>query len=239
MEKEFIPHQESVELKELGFNEPCFGYRDGVNYLMIKSMPHCVISAPTFSQAFRWFREKHGLKSWIEEHTENSYIYEIRPHKLADYKEGEIYVYATYEETELACLKKLIKIVKNKYVMEKEFVPYEQSLALKELGFNEPCFGRYDGKGENKGKVWYEMPNQGQETIPVGDVLAPTFSRAFKWVREKYKLHSTITSISQESWQWHIQKPGQQLGKLYDEDFYTYEEAELACLKKLIEIVKK
>ena len=24
--------------------------------------------------------------------------------------------------------------------MEKEFIPYEQALALKELGFNEPCF---------------------------------------------------------------------------------------------------
>ncbi len=47
-----------------------------------------------------------------------------------------------------------------------------------------------------------------------------------------------ITSISQESWQWHITKPGESLGKLYEEDFYTYEEAELECLKKLIEIVK-
>ena len=25
--------------------------------------------------------------------------------------------------------------------MEKEFIPYEQALELKELGFNEPCFG--------------------------------------------------------------------------------------------------
>lgn len=64
-----------------------------------------------------------------------------------------------------------------------------------------------------------------------------------RWFREKYNLHSTITSISQESWQWHITKPGESLGKLYEEDFYTYEEAEqagvmLECLKKLIEIVK-
>jgi hypothetical protein len=28
--------------------------------------------------------------------------------------------------------------------MNKEFVPYEQALALKELGFNEPCFGYYN-----------------------------------------------------------------------------------------------
>jgi hypothetical protein len=32
----------------------------------------------------------------------------------------------TYEEAELACLTKLIEIVKNK-IMEKEFIPYEQS----------------------------------------------------------------------------------------------------------------
>jgi hypothetical protein len=51
-------------------------------------------------------------------------------------------------------------------------------------------------------------------------------------------LHSTITSISQESWQWHITKPGESLGKMYQEDFYTYEEAELACLVKLIDIVE-
>ena len=30
---------------------------------------------------------------------------------------------------------------------EKDFVPYEQALALKELGFDEPCFGFYTYKG--------------------------------------------------------------------------------------------
>jgi hypothetical protein len=27
--------------------------------------------------------------------------------------------------------------------MEKEFVPYELALRMKQLGFDEPCFGRY------------------------------------------------------------------------------------------------
>jgi hypothetical protein len=27
--------------------------------------------------------------------------------------------------------------------MEKEFIPYKQALALKELGFDEPCLGWY------------------------------------------------------------------------------------------------
>ena len=30
--------------------------------------------------------------------------------------------------------------------MNKEFIPYEQALELKELGFDEPCLGCYDDK---------------------------------------------------------------------------------------------
>ena len=105
--------------------------------------------------------------------------------------------------------------------MEKEFIPYEQALALKELGFDEPCMSSRD-------------MNNGE-----GLIQLPLYQQAFRWFREKYQVHSTITSISQESWQWHITKPGESLGKLYEEDFYTYEKAELACLKHLIEIVKQ
>jgi hypothetical protein len=113
MNIEFIPQQQSLEIKELGFDEPCFAYRDGGGYLMIKQTPHCVISAPTYSQAFRFFREKHNLKSCIMFRT-----------SMVDNKEyydwlikGQEVVYRhfnTYEEAELECLKKLIEIVKNK-----------------------------------------------------------------------------------------------------------------------------
>jgi hypothetical protein len=108
----------------------------------------------------------------------------------------------------------------NQSKMEKEFVPYELALRMKQLGFDEPCMASRD-MGNNHGLI-----------------QVPTWQSAFRWFREKYELHSTITSISQESWQWHITKPGESLGKLYDEDFYTYEEAELACIEKLIEIVE-
>jgi hypothetical protein len=137
IKKEFVSYEEALALKELGFNEPCFGfwnYNDSKMYYWNdeeiqnertntwfldteKKFPKISkngCTAPTFSQAFRWFREKYGLKSWIQEHTADTFIYEIRPHKLTDYKEGEIYVYEVYEEAEIACLKKLIKIAKEK-----------------------------------------------------------------------------------------------------------------------------
>jgi hypothetical protein len=135
MNKEFIPYESALALKELGFDEPCMGYyrttlipSDFTEYFletelgMNESWGDWINSnfqtqactAPTFSQAFRWVREKYNLKSWIQEHTADTFIYEIRPHKLTDYKEGEVYVYKIHEEAELACLNKLIEIVKIK-----------------------------------------------------------------------------------------------------------------------------
>lgn len=118
--------------------------------------------------------------------------------------------------------------------VEKEFVPYAEALALKQLGFDQPCFAYWNADHSlSKPFLTFVKPFDDEWFIP-----NPLYSQAFRWFREKYGLHSTITSISQESWQWHITKSGESLGKLYDEDFYTYEDAELACLRKLIEIVQ-
>jgi hypothetical protein len=123
----------------------------------------------------------------------------------------------------------------NKQQTAVEFVPYELALELKQLGFDEPCFGRYDGKGKNKGKIWYEMPNRGQETIPVGDVLAPLYQQAFRWFREKYGLCIVIKPIDDKKLDlgYNLLKNG-----LIMSAHLTYEGAELACLRNLIKIVK-
>ena len=98
--------------------------------------------------------------------------------------------------------------------MEKEFVNYEQALALKELGFDEPCL-----------KTMLDFD------ITYGsDVKMPLFQQTFRWFREKYKMYYVI--VKAESWFYTIN------GCNTQEGFNTYEEAELACLNKLIEIVK-
>jgi hypothetical protein len=123
MEKEFIPYEQALALKELGFDESTTTWRqhgEGISgdvegrrdYYNRKGGVYTAL--PLYQQAFRWFREKHNLKSWVQEHIADTFIYEIRPHVLTYYKKGEIYVYANYEEAELACLKKLIEIVKKK-----------------------------------------------------------------------------------------------------------------------------
>ena len=117
MEKEFIPYEQALALKELGFDEVCFGsyYNNGdfTNYLNIdgKTQSNNVILAPLYQQAFRWFREKYNIWNWIERFTESDfYIFQI-PSANLEKIQG---YYKTYEEAELECLKKLIELVKNK-----------------------------------------------------------------------------------------------------------------------------
>ncbi len=116
LKKLFVPCSQSRQLKELGFDEPCFGIFIDGNFNLIftdRQVGDKVISAPTFSQAFDFFREKYNLKSWVQELTNGNFLYEIRPHNLTDYKEGEVYAFEIHREAELACLIKLIEIVKN------------------------------------------------------------------------------------------------------------------------------
>ena len=122
IEKDFIPYEEALALKELGFDETCFGYRDGSGRLMIKEIHHCVISTPTFSQAFRWFRDKHGLVSWISFRIDlpKKYLWYITDVKNIATRDGD-YIFdiliESYEEAELACLKKLIVLLRANYLL--------------------------------------------------------------------------------------------------------------------------
>ena len=121
--------------------------------------------------------------------------------------------------------------------MEKEFVPYEQALALKELGFDKPCFNYYDGS-KNKNSI--NLGNGYVTKYMVSDsfTIAPLYQQAFRWFREKYKLNSLI--IDSISYSWYFNINDMQIDDVVSEVLYfkSYEEAELECLKKLIEIVK-
>ncbi len=70
-------------------------------------------------------------------------------------------------------------------MIEKEFVPYEEAFALKQLGFNEPCLASYFHAGKRLDIC--EYINHGEYTV-----LAPTFSQAFRWFRDNHDLHVQI-----------------------------------------------
>ncbi len=130
--------------------------------------------------------------------------------------------------------------------MNKEFVPYELALELKQLGFDEPCFGFYRsvlGKPEVEMIIRQTPPRfYHLATIPEHfDILAPTYSQAFRWFREKHDLRCQINYIggliNKTTW-WDISVVGHYNTnpKEWGMKYQPYEEAELACLKKLIKI---
>jgi hypothetical protein len=112
--------------------------------------------------------------------------------------------------------------------MKNEFVTYEQALALKELGFDEPCLGYYNSGVKTPLEVEYSIPYDHKEYLS-----APLYQQAFRWFREKHNLCGVITPQSYEIW-------GYPDGGCIIEQYpvHTYEEAEQACLDKLIEICK-
>ena len=128
--------------------------------------------------------------------------------------------------------------------MEKEFIPYEQALALKELGFDEPCFTFYlNGKIRLDGNNVHCTLQKKVQYIYNAECLAPTFSQAFRWFREKYGLVPTVHpyhELRKFTWDYNYNIVEYAKDTIYgDLRELTYEEAELECLKKLIEIVKE
>jgi hypothetical protein len=118
--------------------------------------------------------------------------------------------------------------------LKKEFVPYEEALSLKELGFDEPCFGSYDMETL---KLWIGYLNDGEQFNREYYYPAPTFSQAFRWIREKYKINSHVGFKDDEDKEFAFYY--YQINWTKGFGFQSHEEAELACLRKLIEIVKE
>jgi len=153
--------------------------------------------------------------------------------------------------------------------MNKEFIPYEEALALKELGFNEECFGMYQ---KNK-KIWYCDKNNwitnfevdpDVETLNLhikkypknvslingihflhscANFTAPTYQQAFRWLRDKG--FAIIDRPFYDSRAIHKITYAKDIIRWSDGKVWkgfrknSYGEAELACLRKLIEIVSK
>jgi hypothetical protein len=105
MQKEFIPYEQALELKELGFDEYCFTTAFGIDITLESD-----IKMPLYQQAFRWFREKYQLCIVIKPIDDKKLDlgYNLTKNCLI------ISAHLTYESAELACLKKLIEIVKSK-----------------------------------------------------------------------------------------------------------------------------
>lgn len=130
-----------------------------------------------------------------------------------------------------------------------DFLKFDEALALKELGFDEPCVGYIQ---DNKERVLIDVfgmnTNSNFSRIFNEDkfrIVTPTYSQAFRWFREKYGYHIEIIWDHSENiiWYYAISKIGniefEHISSYPNNVTKTPEESELEGLKKLIEIVKK
>jgi len=129
-----------------------------------------------------------------------------------------------------------------------DFVPYIESKAMKELGFDGKCFGFYYGsknkfKRINKIKNSYDITKI-SETRSTLFVASPLYQQAFDWFRKTHELESYISPklsypdgfITGFEYYYSIIDSNGDYG---DDGVYDFEEATIKRLRKLIEIVKE
>lgn len=152
--------------------------------------------------------------------------------------------------------------------MEKYFCNYNQSLALKELDYDEPCLAYYDGWNGQTHLIMFDEENPsflvrllslfkrkikqtyGQDYVEylTGICSAPLKSQVFEWARNKHNYVYQINYLYNGNYQVIIHKNTHEYMELIEKhpnsciheipDNYSYEEAESACIDELIKIVK-
>jgi hypothetical protein len=85
--------------------------------------------------------------------------------------------------------------------MNKEFVPYEEALSLKEFGFDEPCFGYY-----TEDKIWRPASYSFEGTeYPFNSIwpypTSPTYQQAFRWLYQKLDIKKGVMPLDIEAQQ--------------------------------------
>lgn len=134
--------------------------------------------------------------------------------------------------------------------MKEQFIPYEQALEFKELGFNEQCMRFWSSKNGGTLVLPQRINNMhntvNSSTELAGYCSAPLWQQAFDWFREKHNILGNVyANASGYLFEWHDAEGGTHRG---DSDFDgpndggvwdTYQEAREALLIRLISIIKK
>ena len=127
--------------------------------------------------------------------------------------------------------------------MTQEFVPYELAAKLKAIGFNEPCMFVHDTWGNTKN--WTEDGEGEHRNSHINASIyysAPLFQQVFRWFRNVHKLWGYQIPWSGNMYCmqiWRLIEDSETVKTIQDRVIMnTWEETELACLEKLIEIVE-
>jgi hypothetical protein len=134
-----------------------------------------------------------------------------------------------------------------------EFATYDISLRMKKLGFDEPCLAVYRGgslygSGTSVSRYYDEGHWELEKNSNYGGdieqwVTAPTWQSAFAWFRDNYGLSGWVNESFIGSSRQGVISIKSEIGLKYypttTKFFDSYEEAQISCLEKLIEIIER
>jgi hypothetical protein len=148
--------------------------------------------------------------------------------------------------------------------MNKHFIPFELAHEMKAIRFDETCFGFWDAYNGGRHlflhdryephwliRTWqriffkkYEdttFSSQAYVEYINGVCLAPIYSQAFDFFRENYNLLGYISQATISKGKVYMFCCNEGNNTLFEDiesDFPSYKEAQIACLTKMIQIVK-
>ena len=135
--------------------------------------------------------------------------------------------------------------------MQKEIILYPEARDLKDLGFAEVCFRYiYTGDTGNNADIPCEVLPSKAKNYNEDDlcVSTPTYSQAFEFFEEKFKLFPTlhVDQTMEPKFGYSIAEFFEDEGGFFDWKnimssylYYTRQESKLECLRELIKIVKE
>lgn len=126
MEKQFVPYELALKLKELGFHtDICFALYGEDNKIKLEIHSYLLydkvfISSPLYQQVFDWFRDRHNMLANVYSNA-SGFLYECHDaaggtHRFDSGFTGDCEdsgTFTSFQKAQIACLKKLIEMVEN------------------------------------------------------------------------------------------------------------------------------
>lgn len=123
-------------------------------------------------------------------------------------------------------------------IKDSTYLQYEDSLNLKKIGYDEYSTTAYFSPNINSIKYLPYYHNNSNLKMGEEGCISPNKWEAHKWFRDVFKLTYQIYPIKQH-WECDVRVIGREVNQsiyTFEENFESYEEAELACLRYMIDM---
>lgn len=124
--------------------------------------------------------------------------------------------------------------------MEEQFVPYNLSLKLKEIGFDERCLAGYYNDGKSLWFFRFHKNSEREPTVAERFATAPLWEQAFDWFRNEHKLHVMFETVLMSYGLVDCRNNDMKIVRFIsaEDRFLNKSELKTEALKELIELVE-